>query len=127
MAGNVPRLRVLVIEDELLTRWSIAETLSQMTARGTPEVAKGALSVDLRSEPAADSWRTDGERLKGISGLIDRHLPAARSRVRSPRLASAMNDRPDMRTPAHANCNFNPAANSDLCPVRSTSSAAATS
>lgn len=28
MTGNVPRLRVLVVEDDLLIRWAIGETLS---------------------------------------------------------------------------------------------------
>jgi DNA-binding NtrC family response regulator len=44
MAGIIPRLRVLVVEDERLIRWSIAETLGQAGHR-VIEVEHGGAAV----------------------------------------------------------------------------------
>jgi two-component system OmpR family response regulator len=52
MAKKFPALRVLVVEDELLIRWSIAETLAQ-TGHTVIEAEDGVSAVQALMAPAA--------------------------------------------------------------------------
>jgi DNA-binding NtrC family response regulator len=50
MAGDFPTLRVLVVEDELLIRWSIAETLTQ-AGHSVIEADSAAGAVQALTDP----------------------------------------------------------------------------
>jgi two-component system response regulator AtoC len=51
MSGKIPALRVLVVEDEWLIRWSIAETLAQ-AGYAVIEAGDGASAVQALTAPA---------------------------------------------------------------------------
>ena len=64
MAKNSPHLRVLVVDDEPLIRWSLAETLTD-SGHSVSEAGDGEAAVRLL---------TDGEHLFDVV-LLDYHLP----------------------------------------------------
>src|SRR4029453_15473509 len=73
---GLERLRVLVVEDELLIRWSIAETLTKAGCLGTePGDARGALGAAAAGAFDAvvlDYRLPDSNYLKLLAALRDR-------------------------------------------------------